>query len=132
MTYAYVALPLNLCRWAANGPRWPPKNAKMIFSFPDTINYKKKHVDKNYEKHPTKLHKGVYYNVLCLLGGLNIYHGDLQAYSSDVGPMFYTSCAKSIHLGTCGDLVSSLGNKRGIHPQAKEPEIIDPAFSHCQ
>ena len=47
--------------WAANGPKWPSKNAKMIFSLPDTINYKKKHVGKNYASNPTKLHKSVYF-----------------------------------------------------------------------
>ena len=35
------------------------KNAKMIFSLPDTI---KKHVGKNYADNPTKVHKGVYYS----------------------------------------------------------------------
>ena len=34
------------------------KNAKMIFSLSDTINYKKQHVAKDYAKNPTKLHKG--------------------------------------------------------------------------
>ena len=36
------------------------RNAKMIFSLLDTINYKKKRVGKNYAKSLTKLHKDVY------------------------------------------------------------------------
>ena len=48
---------------------WPPmvqdgcqKKANIIFSLPDTINFNKKHVGKNYAKNPTKVHKGVYYH----------------------------------------------------------------------
>ena len=33
----------------------------MIFSLPDTIHYKTKHVGKNYAKNPKQLHWGVHY-----------------------------------------------------------------------
>ena len=50
--------------WAAYGPRWTLKNAKIMSSLPNTINminYKKNHVRKNYAKNFKKFNKGVYY-----------------------------------------------------------------------
>ena len=64
-----VNVKVLLCRqygfWAANGPKLPRKNAKMICSLPETINYKKKHVGNNYAKNSMKLHEhmGIYYDV---------------------------------------------------------------------
>ena len=34
--------------WATYGPKLPPKNAKMFFSLPESMNNKKKHVGNNY------------------------------------------------------------------------------------
>ena len=67
MIDAYVTLPQIYMSLGGHFEFWPPmvqdgrqKNAKMMFSLPDTIYYKKKHVGKNYAKNHAKLHKGVY------------------------------------------------------------------------
>ena len=40
------------------------KKVKMIFSLPETMNNKKKHVGNNNVENPTKLHKGMHYYLL--------------------------------------------------------------------